>query len=574
MIDDTAGGIGPYILVEKIGEGAMGDVFRAKHRSLGREVALKVLRRDVGRDPESLEQFRREMKISVDLVHHGLVRVLDCELEGATPYLAAELVAGQTLRKRLDERGKLPWREALGRLHDLAAALVYLHARGVLHRDIKPSNILIGDEGRFKLADFGIARRVDAGTLSRAGDFLGTWLYAAPERLMGDRHTERADLWSLGLVLFETLTGRLPLPDTEYMDWCLQGGRPLDPPGHFEPAVPAPVSRLVMSLLERHPADRLASAAMLEARIGALLGLEPGAWSVTTGSPDEMSRVTDVTEVLDARASPRRGLTHVVIFVICCLALASFSIRTPPPPPEPGPATPATIPSPEPTPHTGPLFEEWRRCREDLPRFHGPRPVADRAIRRAKRRTHIDLGKDPAAWAYWVELGRWLGTMNPSTPPPRPGDKVHEVAFLFEDPYRMRRLEEESAGVKAGTRPPPGLLVLVLQMQLGLPDDSRSWLILLYLLDIEGLANESVNATRIAMQDIRPLSPGTPTLAWAGLMLALSGSGQADWVERFRELAVSASRAELERALGHASGRLRSGAVEALRTLVVAAGRR
>lgn len=304
--------IGPYQVMDPLGEGGMGQVFRARHSNLDRLVALKVL--PVEREPDArlLDQFSREMKLSVRLVHPSLVRVLDCEITGNTPYIAMELIEGLSLRQRLDSAGRMTWREVLSAGHQLSLGLSYLHSEGVLHRDIKPSNILIGAAGEYKLADFGISLVAADRPRTLSGVFVGTWSYAAPERLLGERHTESADLWSLGMVLFEALTGERPVPAAGYLAWAMTGGRHLDPPGCFVPEIPAPVSLIVMGLLERDPARRTGSARQLVEQLEELLqdhlrtapdvGLAP---SPSTGNPaDSSSRITDVTEGLQPRPGP------------------------------------------------------------------------------------------------------------------------------------------------------------------------------------------------------------------------------------------------------------------------------
>jgi eukaryotic-like serine/threonine-protein kinase len=196
-----------YVLASLIGRGGMADVHRATDRVLEREVAVKVMRGEAG-DPDERARFRDEAQIVAALDHPGLVSVLDAGVDGDDPYLVLDLVEGASLAAFCRGRAVPPHRVArLGA--DLASVLAYVHAHGIVHRDVKPSNILVGRDGTVRLADFGIARLLaDPTGPGVGGATIGTAAYIAPEQVRGEPVTPASDVYSLGLVLLEALTGR------------------------------------------------------------------------------------------------------------------------------------------------------------------------------------------------------------------------------------------------------------------------------------------------------------------------------------------------------------------------------
>ncbi|MBI4604012.1 MAG: protein kinase [Planctomycetes bacterium] len=209
--------LGDYELLEKIGSGGMGDVYRARQVSLGREVALKVLRPDLAKNERVLERFAREAKAAAAIHHPSIVQVHEAAIEDERPYIVMELVRGSSLEEVLHAGGSLPTERALAIARDVAEAVAAAHEAGVLHRDIKPGNILIEGSmdsarvsGRARLADFGLAQLAAEGTLTRSGDVLGTLAYMAPEQLQGRATSRTVDVYGLGATLYALLTGRPP----------------------------------------------------------------------------------------------------------------------------------------------------------------------------------------------------------------------------------------------------------------------------------------------------------------------------------------------------------------------------
>jgi phage shock protein PspC (stress-responsive transcriptional regulator) len=252
-------GVVPHLAVEGlIGAGAMGAVYRARQIHLDRQVALKILAPALGSDPAFAARFRREARVLARLDHPHIVRLHDAGESCGWLYLVLELVDGASLREVL-RTGSFSPAEALRLAPQLCEALGYAHAHGVVHRDLKPENILVDGEGRLRIADFGLAKLVESrpGTqaLTGSGQLLGTAAYMAPEQVAGAGEVDhRADLYSLGVVLYEMLTGHLPL-------------------GRFEPpsrqsGVDVRLDEVVLRALEREPSRRWQHAGELGAAMG------------------------------------------------------------------------------------------------------------------------------------------------------------------------------------------------------------------------------------------------------------------------------------------------------------------
>jgi serine/threonine protein kinase len=235
-------------VLERIGQGGMGRVYKARHLGLDRPVAVKLLPPEVSGGPDFRARFEREAKILAALDHPNIVRVQDAGVQDEQGYLVMELVEGASLRALI--RDGLDAGRALGIARQVCDALDYAHSRGVVHRDVKPENILVDREGRVKLVDFGLARTVTAADLrlTRPLQVMGTPHYMAPEQYEGlGRADHRADLYALGVVLYEMLTGELPV------------GR-FPPPSRKGRAGPG-LDAVVLRALEKEPARRYASAA-------------------------------------------------------------------------------------------------------------------------------------------------------------------------------------------------------------------------------------------------------------------------------------------------------------------------
>ena len=243
----------------------MAEVFLARDGVLDRDVALKILRSQYAGDEEFVERFRREARSAASLSHPNIVPVYDRgDTEDGSSYIAMEYVPGGTLKERLDERGPIEPRRALAATAQVAEALGAAHAKGVIHRDIKPQNILLTETGHLKVADFGIARAASAATISATNAVFGTAGYLSPEQALGEPATPRSDLYSLGIVLYEMLTGTVPFRADNPVAVCMKHvTEPLRPPRKLDPTIPEAVDALVVKMLAKDPADRPASASEL-----------------------------------------------------------------------------------------------------------------------------------------------------------------------------------------------------------------------------------------------------------------------------------------------------------------------
>jgi serine/threonine protein kinase len=194
---------GRYRVEDEIGSGGMSTVYCAFDETLERHVALKLMHSDILSDPAALERFRREARTVAQLSHPHVVMVIDAGEDQGHPYIVFERVRGETLKDRIRREGALPIAEAVAYAIEIGRALGAAHEQGLVHRDVKPQNVLIDEEGRAKVTDFGIALGLDAEALTSAGRVVGTTDYVSPEQAMGHEVTAQSDVYSLGIVLFE-----------------------------------------------------------------------------------------------------------------------------------------------------------------------------------------------------------------------------------------------------------------------------------------------------------------------------------------------------------------------------------
>ena len=244
----------------------MARVYLARDNVLERDVALKVLREQYAEDEGFVERFRREAKNAAVLNHPGIVQVYDQgrAQEDGTYYMAMEYVPGGTLKDRILREGPLDPREATEVALWIAEALDAAHGRGIVHRDIKPHNVLLTASGGAKVADFGIARAASSKTMTETNVVLGTAAYMSPEQAMGEPATPKSDLYSLGVVLYEMLTGRVPYGAESPIATAMKHlNEPPPHPSKMNSAVPEGMDALVVKLLAKNPEDRYASAAAL-----------------------------------------------------------------------------------------------------------------------------------------------------------------------------------------------------------------------------------------------------------------------------------------------------------------------
>jgi eukaryotic-like serine/threonine-protein kinase len=211
-----------YELEELVGTGGMSSVFKARDRLLERPVALKILHEHYVTDADYVERFRREARAVAQLAHPNIVTVIDRGEEGGRQFIVFEYVEGENLKQVVSREGALPVREAVELGLQVARALGYAHERGIVHRDVKPQNVILNEDGRAKVTDFGIARSLDVDGVTQTGTVLGTSDYIAPEQAQGQHVDAHTDVYSLGVVLYELVTGELPFRGEGFVAVAMQ----------------------------------------------------------------------------------------------------------------------------------------------------------------------------------------------------------------------------------------------------------------------------------------------------------------------------------------------------------------
>jgi serine/threonine-protein kinase len=332
---------GRYRLDELAGTGGMAQVWAATDTVLGRRVAIKILHQHLRADETLLRRFRQEGMLSARLTDPNIVGIYDTVSTTDSDAIVMEYVDGRTLRRRLDEDGPLDPETVVDIGCRVADALDVAHRNGLTHRDIKPANILLCDDGTVKVADFGIAKTSDVTDLTRDGTLVGTATYLAPEQLSGDATDGRADLYSLGVVLYECLCGRPPFQGDNETARAIQRLHSVPvPPHRVTPGISPALSQCVMHVLERDPDRRPGSAGEFRAELADCL--EPTSPGMPVGEPTGTStpavRRAPGRREHRARRTPRRsrlGLTVLLLLIggalslIVALAVDSQSNRSP-----------------------------------------------------------------------------------------------------------------------------------------------------------------------------------------------------------------------------------------------------
>lgn len=252
---------GRYELLKMLGHGGMGAVYQALDHEFGREVALKVIRPELADNPAVLKRFKQELVLARQISHPNVIQIHDLGAADSGWFISMELVSGRDLGKIIRDRGKLPPAEAVAIVVKVCHGLGAAHAANVIHRDLKPSNIMIQDDGKVLVMDFGLARSSDVSSgFTRSGAVLGTPDYMSPEQARGDSADHRSDIFSLGIILYELLTGVVPFKADTLMGTLLKRCQEqATPPAHVDPAIPTRLSDIVVKAMATAPAGRYQS---------------------------------------------------------------------------------------------------------------------------------------------------------------------------------------------------------------------------------------------------------------------------------------------------------------------------
>jgi eukaryotic-like serine/threonine-protein kinase len=437
---------GRYRSVRRIDAGGMGEVWEADDTLLGRRVAIKVLAEELAGDRVAVRRFRREARATAKLDHPNVIRVYDF-VDGEVPFLVLELLEGHTLADRLRRDGALPPAEAARIAAAVADGLDVAHRAGIIHRDIKPSNIMLTAGGGVKVMDFGIAAAWEAHSTT-GQQLLATASYTAPERIMGGRASPAGDLYSLGVVLYEMLTGRPPFV-ADNAEQLLRA--------HLEVAprpvrsvvfwVPAEIAAACEAALAKDPAGRPASAGALAARLRAAVQAAQASADrfspsgIGSDRPAEPTRrlsadqTTIVREPHRTRRRPWAVMVAAVVVVVLGAAGAAAALWQTMDRPRPDPPPPATTIQAEPAGRPASITvmlhyraRVWTQCRVDGQLvFDGVGTPDERRSWTARRSVDLVLG-NPTGVELVVDgqvLGRphghgqlWRGSFRPNRPPP------------------------------------------------------------------------------------------------------------------------------------------------------------
>jgi hypothetical protein len=319
---------GRYRLESRIGSGGMSTVYRAHDETLERFVAIKLMNREVASDSDQLERFRREARAVARLSHPNIVHVIDAGEDEGRPYIVFEYVDGETLKDRIRRLGRLEIAEAVAYCVEIGRALGCAHAHHVVHRDVKPQNVLIDHDGAAKVTDFGIARTLEEEGLTADGRVLGTTDYVSPEQALGHPVTGQSDLYSLGVVLYEMLTGELPFRGETQVAVAMKHVREAMPDvRRLRPEVSAALAAVIDRATAKEVTERYADDAEMIADLESALALEAGRAGEAGGQ---------VTAVLDSlprekrRRVPfsirHRGLSRTLLQAAAAVVVAAIVV--------------------------------------------------------------------------------------------------------------------------------------------------------------------------------------------------------------------------------------------------------
>jgi serine/threonine protein kinase/tetratricopeptide (TPR) repeat protein len=259
---------GRYQIIEELGKGGMGKVYRVLDKKLNEEVALKLIKPEIASDKQTLERFKNELKLARKVSQKNVGRMFDMGEETGIHYITMEYVSGEDLKSFIRRVGQLPVGKALAIAKQLCEGLSEAHGIGIVHRDLKPSNIMIDKEGNARIMDFGIARSAEGKKITGAGVMIGTPEYMSPEQVEGKEVDQRSDIYSLGIILYEMLTGRLPFEaDTPFAVGVKHKSEIPKSPKEFNPQIPDTLSSVILKCLEKDKSERYQNAGEIKSEL-------------------------------------------------------------------------------------------------------------------------------------------------------------------------------------------------------------------------------------------------------------------------------------------------------------------
>lgn len=350
-----------YEIIELIGSGGMSEVYRARCHKLNRFVAIKVLKKEFCSDEEFVRKFKMEAQAAGALNHPNIVNIYDVVDEEELHYIVMELVDGITLKEYISQKGHLGSAEAVGLAIQVAQGIGAAHQRRIIHRDIKPQNMILSEDGKVKVADFGIARAVSAQTMSSQA--MGSVHYISPEQARGEFTDERSDIYSLGITMYEMVTGRLPFNGDTAVSVALQHiDGEITPPSVYNPEIPVGLEKIILKCTEKEPDDRYESVDMLVSDLrhvidypdeipAGVLGTSASGGTrkisrremkeIREAGPSRRKKAVPVKEEVDVDAGLNRLLTGTGLLILIAAAAAVifflyqftnvFGVRTPVP---------------------------------------------------------------------------------------------------------------------------------------------------------------------------------------------------------------------------------------------------